>query len=158
VFRVAFFEPRIPPNTGNAIRTSAITGTELHLIGPLGFEMTDARVRRAGLDYHELSQVHLHQDLAGFWAAVPDARVIAFTAAAEKSFADVSYRVGDVLLFGPEPTGLPESVLTDPRVTERVRIPMVPGTRSMNLANAAAVAVYEAWRQHGYRGSGPRST
>ncbi len=156
MFRVAFLEPRIPSNTGNAIRTSAITGTELHLIGPLGFELTDARVKRAGLDYHDMAQVRVHDDLPAFWSALPGARVLAFTAATDRSFADVAYRLGDVLLFGCEPTGLPADVLADPRITMRVRIPMVSGARSMNLANAAAIGLYEAWRQHGYPGAGAR--
>ena len=156
MFRVAFVEPRIPSNTGNAIRTSAITGTELHLVEPLGFELTDARVRRAGLDYHDMARVHVHPSLVAFWGAVPDARVFAFTAASDVSFASVSYQPGDVLLFGAEPDGLAAEVLADARVTQRVRIPMVSGARSMNLANAAAIALYEAWRQHGYAGSGPR--
>jgi len=156
VFRVAFVEPRIPSNTGNAIRTSAITGTDLHLVEPLGFELTDARVRRAGLDYHDMARVHVHPSLVAFWGAVPDARVFAFTAASDVSFASVRYEPGDVLLFGAEPSGLSPDVLADPRITERVRIPMVAGARSMNLANAAAIALYEAWRQHGYAGAGPR--
>ena len=156
MFRVAFVEPRIPSNTGNAIRTSAITGSELHLIEPLGFELTDARVRRAGLDYHDMARVHVHPSLVAFWAAVPDARVFAFTAASDVSFSSVQYEPGDVLLFGAEPNGLSAEVLADPRITARVRIPMVTGARSMNLANSAAIGLYEAWRQHGYAGSGPR--
>jgi tRNA (cytidine/uridine-2'-O-)-methyltransferase len=156
VFRVAFLEPRIPSNTGNAIRLSAITGSELHLIEPLGFELTDARVKRAGLDYHDMARVTVHHSLPEFWEAVPEARVIAFTAATDVSFADVRYEPGDVLLFGCEPSGLPAEVLADPRITLRVRIPMVSGARSMNLANAASIGLYEAWRQHGYAGAGPR--
>lgn len=157
MFRVAFFEPKIPQNTGNAIRTSAATGSELHLIGPLAFEFTDARLRRAGLDYHDLASVTLHENLAAAWQVLMPARVFAFTATATRSFAEIAYEPDDVLLFGPEPTGLPTEVLADPRVTEQVRIPMVAGRRSLNLANAATLAVYEAWRQHGYAGSGPRS-
>jgi tRNA (cytidine/uridine-2'-O-)-methyltransferase len=156
MFRIAFLEPRIPQNTGNAIRIAAITGSELHLIGPLGFELTDARTRRAGLDYHDLATVTVHEDLPSAWDALLPARVIAFTATASQNFADLQYRPGDVLLFGTEPSGLPAEVIADPRVTERVRIPMLPGRRSLNLANAAAIAVYEAWRQHGYAGAGPR--
>jgi tRNA (cytidine/uridine-2'-O-)-methyltransferase len=157
VFRVAFLEPRIPPNTGNAIRMVAATGCELHLIGPLGFEVSDARVRRAGLDYHELAAMTIHENLDAAWHAFGSARVFAFTAHANRTFAEIRYEPGDVLLFGPEPTGLSIEVLRDPRITERVRIPMLAGRRSLNLSNAAAIAVYEAWRQHGFDGAGPGS-
>jgi tRNA (cytidine/uridine-2'-O-)-methyltransferase len=152
VFHIAFVEPRIPPNTGNAIRLSALTGSHLHLVEPLGFTMTDAQLRRAGLDYHDLATVTVHPNLQHLWDAVLPARVFAFTASATTRFSDVAYRPGDVLMFGPEPTGLAAQVLADPHVTDRLRIPMLPGRRSLNLANSAAVAVYEAWRQHGYAG------
>jgi tRNA (cytidine/uridine-2'-O-)-methyltransferase len=151
--RIAFFEPKIPPNTGNAIRLSAVTGAELHLIEPLAFDLTDARLRRAGLDYHDLASLTVHADLAAFWAALLPARVFAVTASATTNFTDVAYRPGDILLFGPEPDGLPASVLTDSNVTDRVRIPMLAGRRSLNLANAASIAVYEAWRQSGFAGA-----
>jgi tRNA (cytidine/uridine-2'-O-)-methyltransferase len=152
VFRVAFLEPKIPPNTGNAIRTAAVTGCELHLIGPLAFEFSDARLRRAGLDYHDLASVTVHADLDTAWVALMPARVFAFTARANTSYADIRYQPGDVLLFGPEPTGLEEATLADSHITDTVRIPMLAGRRSLNLSNAAAVAVYEAWRQHGFAG------
>ncbi len=151
MLRIAFHRPCIPANTGNAIRMVAATGFQLHLIGPLGFELSDAKLRRAGLDYHDLASVTVHADLAAAWTELLPARVFAFTGAAPTSFADVSYRAGDVLLFGPEPTGLDASVLADEHVTARVRIPMLAGRRSLNLSNAAAVAAYEAWRQLGYR-------
>jgi tRNA (cytidine/uridine-2'-O-)-methyltransferase len=150
MFRIAFHEPRIPPNTGNAIRMVAATGCELHLIGPLGFDLSDAKLRRAGLDYHDLAHVTVHKDLDTAWSAFGAARVFAFTAHASASYTDVAYQPGDVLLFGPEPTGLSRTVLDDPRVTGQLRIPMLPGRRSLNLSNAAAVAAYEAWRQHGF--------
>jgi len=153
VFHVVFVEPRIPPNTGNAIRMVAATGAHLHLVEPLGFTMTDAQLRRAGLDYHDLAQVSVHADLDALWAAVLPARVFAFTASASTSYADVTYLPGDVLLFGPEPTGLAPAVLEHPHVTARLRIPMLPGRRSLNLANAAAVATYEAWRQQDFPGA-----
>ncbi len=152
-FHVVFFEPRIPPNTGNAIRTVAATGATLHLVEPLGFDLSDSRLRRAGLDYHDLARVCVHADLDAALAAVAPGRVYAFTGSATTSFAEVRYAPGDVLLFGPEPDGLPARVLRDPRVTALVRIPMLPGIRSLNLSNSAAVAVYEAWRQHGYAGA-----
>ena len=150
---MAFFEPKIPPNTGNAIRLAAVTGAELHLIGPLGFDLSDAKLRRAGLDYHDLASVTVHADLAAAWAVLMPARVFAFTANTARSFTDIAYEPTDVLLFGPEPAGLPAYVLADPNVTLQVRIPMLPGRRSLNLANAASIAVYEAWRQYGFAGA-----
>ena len=147
-----FVQPRIAPNTGNAIRMVAATGCELHLVEPLGFDLSEPKLRRAGLDYHDLASVTVHPSLEAAWAAVDGARVFAFTAHADRSFADVEYRPGDVLLFGPEPTGLDDATLADPRITEQVRIPMLAGRRSLNLSNAAAVAAYEAWRQNGFSG------
>jgi tRNA (cytidine/uridine-2'-O-)-methyltransferase len=153
VFKVMFFSPRIAPNTGNAIRMVAATGCELHLVQPLGFDLSEPKLRRAGLDYHDLASVTVHPDLPSAWAALSPHRVFAFTAHADASYADVGYQPGDVLLFGPEPTGLDAATLADPHVTARVRIPMLAGRRSLNLSNAAAVAVYEAWRQQGFTGS-----
>ena len=153
MFRLLFHEPRIPPNTGNAIRLAANTGCELHLVEPMGFDLTEAKVKRAGLDYHEMASVTVHADLAAAWAALAPDRVYAFTAHAEKFHTEVAYRPGDVLLFGPEPTGLSAEVLADPHVTERLRIPMLAGRRSLNLANAASIVMYEAWRQNGFDGA-----
>ena len=156
MFRIAFMEPKIPPNTGNAIRLVAATGSELHLIGPLGFDLSDAKLRRAGLDYHDLASVIVHRDLEAAWAAWSGSaggRVYAFTTRAGTRFTEISYRPGDVLLFGAEPSGLPAAVLADPRISAEVRIPMLAGRRSLNLSNAAAVAAYEAWRQHGFAGA-----
>ncbi len=152
-FHVVFYEPRIPPNTGNAIRMAAATGCTLHLVEPLGFDLSDAKLRRAGLDYHDLAVVVVHpgwEALMTHLAEHGSGRVYAFTGRGSTSFAEIAYGPGDALLFGPEPDGLPDHVLDDPRITERVRIPMLPGIRSLNLSNSAAVAVYEAWRQNGY--------
>ncbi|MCM6776211.1 tRNA (cytidine(34)-2'-O)-methyltransferase [Nocardia sp. CDC159] len=153
MLHVVFFEPRIPPNTGNAIRLAAGTGCELHLVEPLGFDLSEPKLRRAGLDYHDLASVRVHENLSAAWEAIRPERVFAFTARASTWNTDITYRKGDALLFGPEPTGLPEEVLADPHVTDQLRIPMLPGRRSMNLSNAAAVAVYEAWRQLGFPGA-----
>jgi tRNA (cytidine/uridine-2'-O-)-methyltransferase len=131
----------------------AATGCQLHLVEPLGFDLSEPKVRRAGLDYHDLASVTVHRSLAEAWDALLPARVFAFTAHAGRWFADVSYQPGDVLLFGPEPTGLDAATLADPNITDSVRIPMIDGRRSLNLSNAAAVAVYEAWRQHGFSGA-----
>jgi tRNA (cytidine/uridine-2'-O-)-methyltransferase len=150
LLRILFFEPRIPPNTGNAIRLAAVTGCELHLVEPLGFDLTDAQLRRAGLDYHDLASVTVHPDLHAAWTTLAPARVYAFSARAARSYVDVAYQPGDVLLFGPEPTGLPAEVLADPHVTDTLTIPMLPGRRSLNLSSTASIAVYEAWRQLGF--------
>jgi tRNA (cytidine/uridine-2'-O-)-methyltransferase len=155
VFRLLFYSPRIAPNTGNAIRTAAATGAELHLVEPLGFDLSEPKLRRAGLDYHDLASVTVHPSLDDAWQALSPTRVFAFTAHATSRFTDVSYQAGDVLMFGPEPTGLDSTTLADTHITDRVRIPMLTGRRSLNLANAAAVAVYEAWRQQGFAGAAP---
>lgn len=152
MFNLLFHTPEIPGNTGNAIRLAAVTGAHLHLVEPLGFSLADAHLRRAGLDYHDLAVVTLHADLAAAWKELAGHRIFAFSTTASRSFAEISYQRGDVLLFGPESTGLPEHVQQDPHITDCVRIPMQPGRRSLNLANSASIAVYEAWRQHGYEG------
>jgi tRNA (cytidine/uridine-2'-O-)-methyltransferase len=153
VFKVMFYAPRIAPNTGNAIRMVAATGAQLHLVEPLGFDLSEPKLRRAGLDYHDLASVTVHPSLQAAWDALGPARVFAFTAHASTSFADVSYQPADVLMFGPEPAGLDAAVLADPHISAQLRIPMLAGRRSLNLSNAAAVAVYEAWRQHGFAGA-----
>ena len=149
---IAFFEPRIPQNTGNAIRLSAVTGAPLHLIEPLGFDLSEPKLRRAGLDYHDLANVVVHPDLDAAVAAWGDARVLAFTTHATQRFTDVEYRDDDVLLFGPEPTGLPDEVLAHPAISTQLRIPMLPQRRSLNLTSSASIAIYEAWRQAGFPG------
>lgn len=148
--RVLFHEPQIPGNTGAAIRLSAVTGCELHLVEPLGFDLSDAQLRRAGLDYHDLAHVTVHESIEAAWTALLPARVFAFSARATRPFTEIAYEPGDVVLFGAEATGLPEELRTDPNVTELLTIPMLPGRRSLNLSNAAAVVVYEAWRQRGF--------
>ncbi|MHA6800470.1 tRNA (cytidine(34)-2'-O)-methyltransferase [Bounagaea algeriensis] len=148
MFHVVFYRPEIPGNTGNAIRMAAGCGAALHLVEPLGFAVEDAKLRRAGLDYHDRARLHVHRDLAAAWAAIRPPRVFAFTVQAEQCFSTASFQPGDALLFGPESVGLPAEVRAG--VTRELRIPMRPGIRSMNLANSAAVAVYEAWRQQGY--------
>ncbi|NMH96034.1 TrmH family RNA methyltransferase [Pseudonocardia acidicola] len=152
MFRIVFCAPEIPPNTGNAIRLAANTGVELHLVEPLGFSLDARHVRRAGLDYHDLAHVRVHADLDAAWRALLPASVYAFSTTATRCYTDVAYAPGDVLLFGCESAGLPAEVEHAPQVTDRVRLPMLATSRSLNLANAAAVAVYEAWRQHGFRG------
>lgn len=153
MFRIVLHAPEIPPNTGNIIRLAANTGAELHLVEPLGFSLGAQQVRRAGLDYHELADVRVHADLDAAWAALLPARVFAFSAGATRWYTEIDYAPGDVLLFGAESRGLPASVTRSPQVTALVRVPMLPGSRSLNLANAVAVAIYEAWRQQGFHPS-----
>ncbi len=144
MFHIVLHQPEIPPNTGNLMRLCVNTGNRLHLIRPLGFDLDDARLRRAGLDYREYADVSVYDDLGEFLTAVEPARVFAFTQYAETRYTDISYADGDALLFGSESIGLPSAVLEHRSVTERLRIPIAPGGRSLNLANAAAIAVYEA--------------
>lgn len=150
MLRLVFVNPVIPPNTGNAIRLSAVTGAALHLVEPLGFTLDDANLRRAGLDYHDLASLTVHPDMDALWSSVLPARVFAFSSSATTRYVDIAYEDGDVLMFGTEPTGLPPDVLHDPNVTDRLRIPMLPGRRSLNLANSASIVLYEAWRQLGF--------
>ena len=150
MLHVLLFEPEIPPNTGNIIRLCANTGARLHLIGPIGFELDDARLRRAGLDYHEFAQVQRHADIASCLAALGRPRVFAFSTRATRRFDQVAYAPGDALLFGPESRGLPAAVLDAIPEDHRLRLPMRTGQRSLNLSNAVAVAVFEAWRQFDY--------
>lgn len=150
---IVFDNPVIPTNTGNAIRTAAVTGAHLHLIEPLGFNFDDKHLKRAGLDYHDLADMTIHSDFDTAMAWFAGHRVFAFTTQATRWFTDVNYQDGDVLLFGTEPTGLPEAHRNHPAVTDQLRIPMVPARRSMNLSNCASTAVYEAWRQLGFAGA-----
>jgi|SRR5690625_244622 len=152
-FRIVFHTPEIPGNTGNAIRLAAITGAQLHLIEPLGFNFDDAHLRRAGLDYHDLAVMTVHKNLAAAWEALQPERVFAFTGTGTVRYDQVTYQPGDVLLFGRESTGLPDEVLTDTMITDTVYLPMQTGRRSLNLANSASIVLYEAWRQHDFAGS-----
>jgi len=156
MFAVVLVHPEIPPNTGNVIRLTANTATELHLVEPLGFRMDDRELRRAGLDYHEYARVSVHPSFAACRAALDHPRPrrwFAFTTQAARSAYDVAYAPGDVLTFGCETTGLPADIVAQFAPDARVRIPMRPGVRSLNLSNAVAVAVYEAWRRNGFLGS-----
>ena len=150
---IALVEPEIPPNTGNVIRLAANTGARLHLVRPLGFSLDDKQLQRAGLDYHEYASLAVHDS----WQALADAlrgrRMYAFATSAERLFTDVRYAREDVLVFGKEATGLSPAVLETFPPDRRLRLPMRPGNRSINLSNAVAVAVFEAWRQLGYAGA-----
>jgi tRNA (cytidine/uridine-2'-O-)-methyltransferase len=155
MFDVVLFQPRIPPNTGNVIRLCANTGCRLHLVEPMAFTLDEARVRRAGLDYHDMAVVTVHPS----WPAVRMAlgerpgRWFATTARGGSAPSEVDLRPDDVFVFGPEPSGLPDSLLAEFPAGRRLRLPMLPGNRSLNLSNAVAVVVYEAWRQNGFAGS-----
>ena len=152
VFHVVLFQPEIPPNTGNLIRLCANVGATLHLVHPLGFVLDEPRVRRAGLDYHELACVREHASLSSCLATLGDARVFALTTRATRSVYAERFAPGDAFLFGPETSGLPPDVLASFPPEMRLRLPMRGGNRSLNLSNAAAVTVYEAWRQLGFPG------
>jgi tRNA (cytidine/uridine-2'-O-)-methyltransferase len=156
MFAVVLVHPEIPPNTGNVIRLTANTATELHLVEPLGFRMDDRKLSRAGLDYHEYARVAVHRDWAACRAALatqPDRRYFALTTAGTRSIYDARFAPGDVLVFGCETAGLPQAITDEFTPEQRLRIPMRPGVRSLNLSNAVAVVVYEAWRQQGCAGS-----
>lgn len=152
MFHIVLYQPEIPPNTGNVIRLCANTGSRLHLIRPLGFDLEDRKLRRAGLDYHEWASVAVHDSLQAFSAAVCPARIWALSTRGERLYADIEYQSDDALLFGPETRGLPRALLDHLGAANVVRLPMVPQSRSLNLSNAVAVVVYEAWRQQQFRG------
>lgn len=153
MLHVVLFQPEIPPNTGNVIRLCANSGAALHLIRPLGFALDHAKLRRAGLDYHEFASVAAHEDLAAFLAAVAPPRLLALSTRGSTRYDAVAYADGDALLFGPETRGLPQDVLDGVDAKHRLRLPMRPGNRSLNLSNAVAIVVYEAWRQLGFDGA-----
>nr|WP_269212697.1 MULTISPECIES: tRNA (cytidine(34)-2'-O)-methyltransferase [unclassified Schaalia] len=146
-----FLTPEIPGNSGAAIRLCACTGAMLHLVEPLGFDMDDAKLRRAGLDYHDLAHVQVHPDLDSAFAEVPG-RIWALTGHVDTMYSDAQFADGDGLLFGRESTGLPSDALAHPRIHDALRIHMLPGLRSLNLANSASIVLYEAWRQLGFPG------
>lgn len=148
---VVLFEPEIPGNTGNIIRLCANTGAQLHLIKPLGFELEDSKLRRAGLDYHEWARVQVHENWPAFLEALRPARVLAMTTKGSSNAFAMQFQADDVLLFGPESRGLPAELLDSLPAAQRLRLPMHAG-RSLNLSNAVAVMVYEAWRQQGFAG------
>ena len=152
VLKVVLYRPEIPPNTGNVIRLCANAGASLHLIEPLGFTLDDRQLRRAGMDYRELAHVSVHPDLAGFSAAYPQSRILAFSTSGQTRYTDIDYRADDALMFGPETSGLPKDLLASIPATQRLRLPMRADARSINLSNCVAVAVYEAWRQRDFDG------
>jgi tRNA (cytidine/uridine-2'-O-)-methyltransferase len=153
VFHVVLHEPEIAPNTGNLMRLTVNTGCRLHLVEPLGFRLDDARMRRAGLDYREFADVTVHRSFDAFIERVAPQRIYAYSQHADTRYSEVRFVAGDTLLFGKESVGLPDVVLGHRAITDRLVIPIAPGGRSLNLANAAAVAVYEAWRQLGFAGA-----
>ena len=151
MFHVVLYQPEIPPNTGNIIRLCANTGANLHLVEPLGFDLDEPRLRRAGLDYHEFARVQVHADIEECFRSIGHPQVLAFSSKASIVYADAVYPPGAALLFGPETRGLPPHVLDRVPQSRRLTLPMQPGNRSLNLSNAVAVVVYEGWRQNGFR-------
>ncbi len=158
MFNVVLVQPEIPPNTGNVIRLCANTGARLHLVRPLGFPIDHAKMRRAGLDYHEIAALVVHESWAAFLARERPARCWALTTRGDRDHCSVSFQPGDYLVFGSETAGLSPEVLARFAPEERLRLPMRPDNRSLNLSNAVAITVYEAWRQHGFAGAAGRQT
>jgi tRNA (cytidine/uridine-2'-O-)-methyltransferase len=154
MFNIVLVAPEIPPNTGNVIRLAANTGCRLHLVEPLGFSMDDRQLRRAGLDYHELTCVTVHASWPACAAALGSARTFALTTRGETRHTDACFAPGDAFVFGAETRGLPDAILAQFPAQNRLRLPMLPGNRSVNLSNAVAAMVFEAWRQHGFAGAG----
>lgn len=152
MFHVILYQPEIPPNTGNIIRLCANTGAQLHLVEPLGFALDDKQLRRAGLDYHEYATLRVHRDWEHCLGELGGARLFAFTTRAARRYTEPAYQPGDAFLFGPETRGLPADLLATLPEDQRLRLPMRPDNRSLNLSNTVAVAVFEAWRQNGFAG------
>ncbi len=153
MFDIVLYQPEIPPNTGNVIRLCANTGCRLHLIEPLGFRLADRQLKRAGLDYHEYARLVVHRGWEEFLATIPSSRRFAFSAKAANRYDQVGFQPGDVLVFGPETSGLPQEVTASFQLQRQLRLPMVPTSRSLNLSNAVAAVVYEAWRQNRFKGA-----
>ena len=156
MFDVVLVHPEIPPNTGNVIRLCANTGARLNLVRPLGFSIDDKQLRRAGLDYHEFADLRVHESWQACLAAFAGRRLFALSRRASRRFDTVAYAEGDVFVFGGETSGLPDEILESFPLENRLRLPMRPGNRSLNLSNSVAVVVFEAWRQRGFRGEDPR--
>lgn len=154
MFDVLLYEPEVPPNTGNVMRLCANAGVRLHLIEPLGFDLDSKRLRRAGLDYRDLASVTVHENLSACLTKLGTPRVFGFSTRGGRNYASVDFVAGDALMFGPETRGLPDEVLYGLDEDRRLRVPMLPDSRSLNLSNSVAVVVYEAWRQHGFAGGG----
>jgi len=152
MFHIVLFEPEIPPNTGNIIRLCANTGAQLHLVKPLGFKLEDKQLRRAGLDYHEFSTLTVHENWLACKTALTGKRLFAITTKGSTQYSNIQFQADDVLVFGPETRGLPDAVRHEFAPEQRVRLPMLPESRSLNLSNSVAVILYEAWRQIDFKG------
>lgn len=152
MFTVVLYQPEIPPNTGNIIRLCANTGCDLHLIKPLGFPLDNSKMKRAGLDYHEFSSLTVHENFAACLNTLAGRRIFALTTKGKTRPDQIAFQAGDVFLFGPETRGLPADILDTLPENQKIRFPMMPDNRSMNLSNTVAITIFEAWRQHGYAG------
>ena len=153
MFEIVLYQPEIPPNTGNIIRLCANSGTRLHLVKPLGFTLEDKQLKRAGLDYHEYASLVVHEDWEACKRALADRRMFALTTKGSTRHSNIRFQAGDVFVFGPETRGLPEEIRAEFSPEHRVRLPMMPESRSLNLSNSAAILLYEAWRQHDFNGA-----
>jgi tRNA (cytidine/uridine-2'-O-)-methyltransferase len=152
MFHIILFQPEIPPNTGNSIRLAANTGCTLHLVKPLGFDLSDAQLRRAGMDYSEIADLRVHENWEDCLKALAGARLFALSTRGSERHDKVAYREGDAFVFGPETRGLPQAMLDALPAEQRIRVPLVPGNRSLNLSNTVALVIYEAWRQLDFAG------
>ena len=150
MFNIVLFEPEIPPNTGNIIRLAANTSCTLHLIEPLGFELKEKQLKRAGLDYHDLTNVTIHHNFDDFLSKFPDATLYALSTKGKKIYSDVSYKENDFFIFGPETRGLPDHILYSDKMKGLLTLPMAKSSRSLNLSNTVSIVVYEAWRQNSF--------